>query len=61
ILEQGQKRQIRLLLKLAGYEVIDLKRTGLGPLKLGRLPIGAVRSLNTAEIDRLKQLIQDKQ
>jgi len=41
--------------------VIDLKRTGLGPLKLGRLPIGAVRSLNTAEIDRLKQLIQDKQ
>ena len=61
ILEQGQKRQIRLLLGLAGYTVIDLKRTGIGPLRLGRLPVGAVRPLNKTEIDRLNQLIQDKQ
>lgn len=60
ILRQGQKRQIRLLMKAAGYEVIDLKRVALGPLKLGRLPIGASRALTNIEIDRLFHLTQDR-
>lgn len=60
ILRQGQKRQIRLLMKAAGYEVTDLKRVALGPLKLGRLPVGASRPLTYIEIDRLLRLAQDR-
>jgi pseudouridine synthase len=60
ILRQGQKRQIRLLLKAAGYEVVDLKRVSLGSLRLGRLPSGASRPLTAIEIDRLFSLTQDK-
>lgn len=60
ILRQGQKRQIRLLMKEAGYEVTDLKRVALGSLKLGRLPVGACRPLTDIEIDRLFHLAQDR-
>ncbi|NCU44146.1 rRNA pseudouridine synthase [Candidatus Falkowbacteria bacterium] len=60
ILRQGQKRQIRLLMKAAGYEVTDLKRVALGSLRLGRLPVGASRPLTHIEIDRLLHLAQDR-
>lgn len=60
ILRQGQKRQIRLLMEAAGYEVTDLKRSALAGLELGKLPQGACRALTRNEIDRLKQLAQDK-
>lgn len=60
VLRQGQKRQIRLLMEAAGYEVIDLKRSALGNLELGNLPIGACRSLTANEIDRLYYLTQDR-
>lgn len=60
ILRQGQKRQIRLLMKAAGYEVVDLKRSALAGLELGKLPIGACRKLTKNEIDRLKQLAQNR-
>ena len=60
ILRQGQKRQIRLLMKAAGYEVVDLKRDSLAGLKLGQLPQGAYRPLTANEIDRLRRLAQDK-
>ncbi|HNW55853.1 MAG TPA: pseudouridine synthase [bacterium] len=60
ILYQGQKRQIRLLMNAADYEVVDLKRSALAGLELGKLPIGACRKLTKNEIDRLKQLAQDK-
>jgi len=60
ILYQGQKRQIRLLMEAADYEVVDLKRSALAGLELGKLPIGACRRLTSNEIDRLKQLAQNK-
>lgn len=60
ILRQGQKRQIRFLMRAAGYEVIDLKRDSLASLELGKLPSGAYRPLTANEIDRLRRLAQDK-
>ena len=60
ILRQGQKRQIRLLMKAAGYEVVDLRRDSLAGLELGKLPSGAYRPLTANEIDRLRRLAQDK-
>ncbi|MEM6910511.1 MAG: pseudouridine synthase [Verrucomicrobiota bacterium] len=53
ILEQGLKRQIRLMLDQLGYRVRRLVRVRLGPLKLDRLPPGRWRPLSQAEIQSL--------
>ncbi|MDQ3625205.1 MAG: rRNA pseudouridine synthase, partial [Verrucomicrobiota bacterium] len=54
ILMQGIKRQVRLMLYELGYEVTHLRRTRIGPLKLGRLKPGEWRMLSPREIAQLK-------
>ena len=55
LLTEGRKRQIRLMFKTIGHPVLKLKRTAMGPLKLGDLKPGTYRRLCTEEIKKLKE------
>ena len=50
LISEGKKRQIRYSFKNLGYTVLKLKRTGYGPLSLGRLNKGDHRVLKTSEV-----------
>jgi len=54
VLKQGMKRQIRLMVKVVGHKVIDLKRVREGIISLGNLPEGEYRHLTKEEVERLK-------
>ena len=53
-LREGRNRQIRRMCEVLGLEVARLKRTAIGPLKLGMLPVGQYRELTQDEVKRLK-------
>jgi len=53
LISEGKKRQIRYSFKNLGYNVLKLKRTGYGPLSLGRLNKGEHRLLKTSELKAL--------
>lgn len=53
-LNQGIKRQIRLMLYEVGYDVERLVRTRLGPLKIGEMRPGEWRLLTGKEVTQLK-------
>ena len=53
-LNQGIKRQIRLMLYELGYEVERLVRTRIGPLKIGGMRPGEWRLLEAKEVKALK-------
>ncbi|MCL2298790.1 MAG: rRNA pseudouridine synthase [Firmicutes bacterium] len=53
-LREGRNRQIRRMCEALGLEVLRLKRTALGPLKLGLLNAGQWRELTAEEVRRLK-------
>lgn len=50
VVGEGKKREVRILLADAGLETIELTRTRIGPLKLGRLAVGDFRELNPDEL-----------
>ena len=54
VLLQGIKRQIRHMLYELGYEVIQLTRIRIGPLKVGKLKPGEWRLLTPRELSALK-------
>jgi len=54
-LREGRNRQIRRMCEALGLEVLRLRRTALGPLKLGLLPAGQWRELTAEEVRRLKK------
>ncbi len=54
VLTEGRKREVRRMCEAVGLPVRRLVRVGLGPLKLGDLPVGAVRPLTRREIEELK-------
>ena len=54
VLREGRKRQIRRTFAAVELPLTDLQRVRFGPIKLGRLPIGAWRDLLPAEVRRLK-------
>jgi len=49
VLDEGKNRQIRRMLAALDIEVLRLVRIGIGPLRLGDLPKGAVRPLTAKE------------
>jgi len=53
ILKEGKNRQIRKMCESQGLEVARLKRTAIGPIKLGMLPQGKYRELSEQEIKKL--------
>jgi 23S rRNA pseudouridine2605 synthase len=55
VLREGRNREVRRLLARVGHKVLRLTRTAVGPIRLGRLPPGAVRRLTTVEVAALRQ------
>ncbi|MBL8188543.1 MAG: rRNA pseudouridine synthase [Acidobacteria bacterium] len=49
VLTEGKKRQIRRMCELVGLRVLGLKRVRIGKLKLGNLPEGKWRFLESGE------------
>lgn len=54
VLHEGRNRQIRKMCEQVGLEVARLKRTAVGPLRLGMLQPGQWRYLSAEEVRRLK-------
>lgn len=53
VLRTGWKRQVRRMCAAAGLRVTRLRRVRLGPLLLGRVPLGAWRELTAREVRAL--------
>ena len=53
VLQEGKNREIRRMLEVVGYRVVDLQRIRFGALELGDLPEGKYRRLDASEIARL--------
>ncbi|HEY5563332.1 MAG TPA: pseudouridine synthase [Clostridiaceae bacterium] len=56
IIHEGKNRQVRRMCEQINHEVIALKRTMVGDIKLGDLKEGSFRYLSTSEISYLKKL-----
>ncbi len=54
VLCEGKNREIRRMLARLGHKVMRLQRIAIGPLRLGKLPVGAYRPLTAAEVAQLK-------
>ena len=54
ILEEGRNRQIRRMCEAVGLEVARLKRTAIGPVKLGMLQPGKWRELKPDEMRMIR-------
>ena len=55
-IHEGKNRQVRRMFKEIGHPVLELCRTGLGRLSIGKLAIGQCRKLSPAEVDYLKRV-----
>lgn len=54
-LHEGRKRQVRRMFAAAGGKVVQLVRTAVGPVQIGRLHEGDFRRLTKAEETALRQ------
>jgi 23S rRNA pseudouridine2605 synthase len=55
-IHEGRNRQVRRMCAAVGHPVLELVRTGFGPLALGDLKAGDHRVLGEAETERLRAL-----
>jgi 23S rRNA pseudouridine2605 synthase len=55
-IREGRNRQVRRMCVAVGHPVLELRRVGFGPLRLGGLEVGAHRPLTAAEVERLRAL-----
>ena len=55
-IHEGRNRQVRRMCEAVGHPVLELVRTGFGPLSLGSLQPGEHRRLHEAEVERLRAL-----
>lgn len=53
-IREGKNRQIRRMCKAVGLEVARLRRSAVGPIKLGMLKPGAYRPLTDTEVRAIK-------
>ena len=56
VIHEGKNRQVRRMFKAIGHPVLELCRTGLGNLEIGRLAVGQFRKLSPAEVEQLKRI-----
>lgn len=54
ILYEGRNRQIRKMCEQLELDVARLKRTAMGPVRLGMLPQGQWRELSAEEVEKLR-------
>ncbi|MBQ4226449.1 MAG: rRNA pseudouridine synthase [Oscillospiraceae bacterium] len=57
VIREGRNRQVRKMCEAVGLEVARLRRTAIGPVKLGMLKPGAWRELTSEEIRALKNAV----
>lgn len=60
VIREGRNRQVRKMCEAVGLEVARLKRTAIGPVKLGMLKPGTYRELTSEELRALRSAIGDK-
>ncbi len=60
-IHEGRNRQIRRMCEAVGLEVARLKRTAVGPVKLGMLKPGEFRELKPDELRAIRTAMQKKQ
>jgi 23S rRNA pseudouridine2605 synthase len=53
VIHEGKHHVVRRLLEAVGHPVLQLVRTDVGPIRLGELRSGKVRSLTSDEVGRL--------
>jgi len=51
---EGRNRQVRRMVEFLDAKVLKLVRTGIGPLRIGDLPIGKTRALSDDEVRALR-------
>jgi 23S rRNA pseudouridine2605 synthase len=56
VLAEGKNREIRRMLAKLKHKVMRLRRVGVGPIHLDRLPKGKSRKLSPGEIELLKKI-----
>jgi len=56
VISEGKNREIRKMCEAVGLEVIRLKRTAIGAVKLGMLPTGKWRELTKEELSGLRAI-----
>ena len=59
-IHEGRNRQVRRMCRAVGHRVLELQRTGFGPLRLEGLAPGAHRRLSGEEVQRLRALVGDE-
>ena len=57
VIREGRNRQIRKMCEAVGLEVARLRRTGVGPIKLGMLKPGTYRELTAEELRAIRNSI----
>ncbi len=57
VLTEGRKREVRRIWRALGHPVLDLERVRIGPVRLGRLPPGAMRELSALEVRELRRSV----
>ncbi len=55
---EGKNRQIRRMCEAVGLEVVRLRRTSIGPIKLGMLEPGHWRELTNEEVGSLRNAVK---
>jgi len=58
VIREGRHRQVRRMVQAVGHKVLALRRTGFGPLRLGRLKPSGWRLLSEGEINALRRMSQ---
>ncbi len=56
-IKEGRNRQVRKMCEAVGLEVARLKRTSVGPIKLGMLKPGSYRNLSAEELRAIRNAI----
>jgi len=57
VIGEGRKHQVRRMCEIIGHPVLRLIRVGMGPLRLGNLPIGQYRYLTPEEAAALRSAV----
>lgn len=58
VIHEGKNRQIRKMCEAVGLVVVRLKRTSVGPLRLGMLKPGSYRELTPAELTAIRNAVK---